>query len=185
MFIYSLLHPLSGWTIHNAFSGLPSVSWLVLPCSHFQVPGHNFQQKWAVCIFMILSNLGSTISLQPAPVFLPGKFHGQRSLASYGPWGGKESDTTERLSREQHLLFPLCSPPSLFCCCCLFLNLDNHFGECGRELYIYNFSKYLLDEFIHHQENIFSVTKSYYIVPIMQLVTHFPHPHFSYKVMSV
>ena len=24
---------------------------------------------------------------QPTPVFLPGKFHGQRSLASYSPWG--------------------------------------------------------------------------------------------------
>ena len=24
---------------------------------------------------------------QPAPVFLPGKFHGQRSLVSYSPWG--------------------------------------------------------------------------------------------------
>ena len=29
------------------------------------------------------------------PVFLPGEFHGQRSLAGYGPWGSKESDTTE------------------------------------------------------------------------------------------
>ena len=24
-----------------------------------------------------------------SPVFLPGKFHGQRSLAGYGPWGHK------------------------------------------------------------------------------------------------
>ena len=31
-------------------------------------------------------------------VFLPGEFHGQRSLAGYGAWGHKESDTTERLS---------------------------------------------------------------------------------------
>ena len=29
-------------------------------------------------------------------VFLPGKFHGQRSLAGYSPWGHKESDTTEQ-----------------------------------------------------------------------------------------
>ena len=29
------------------------------------------------------------------PQFLPGKFHGQRSLAGYSPWGHKESDTTE------------------------------------------------------------------------------------------
>ena len=31
------------------------------------------------------------------PVFLPGKFHGRRSLVGYRPWGCKESDTTERL----------------------------------------------------------------------------------------
>ena len=31
---------------------------------------------------------------QPTPVFLPGKSHGQRSLAGYGPWGHKESDMT-------------------------------------------------------------------------------------------
>ena len=35
--------------------------------------------------------------LQPTPVFLPGKFPGQRSLAGYSPWGLKESDTTEWL----------------------------------------------------------------------------------------
>ena len=29
------------------------------------------------------------------PVFLPGKFHGQRSLVGYSPWGHKVSDTTE------------------------------------------------------------------------------------------
>ena len=33
----------------------------------------------------------------PTPVFWPGKFHGQRSLAGYSSWGCKESDTTERL----------------------------------------------------------------------------------------
>ena len=35
---------------------------------------------------------------QPTPVFLPGKFHGQRSLVGYSPWGRKELDMTERLS---------------------------------------------------------------------------------------
>ena len=28
------------------------------------------------------------------PVFLPGKSHGQMSLAGYGPWGSKELDRT-------------------------------------------------------------------------------------------
>ena len=32
------------------------------------------------------------------PVFLPGKFHGQRSLVGYSPWGLKESDMTEQLT---------------------------------------------------------------------------------------
>ena len=31
-------------------------------------------------------------------VFLPGGFHGQRSLAGYSPWGSKESDTTKWLT---------------------------------------------------------------------------------------
>ena len=40
---------------------------------------------------------------QPTPVFLPGEFYGQRSLAVYRPWGYEESDTTEQLTH---------------CCCC-------------------------------------------------------------------
>ena len=35
---------------------------------------------------------------QPTPVFLPRKFHGQRSLAVYSPWGHKELDMTEQKS---------------------------------------------------------------------------------------
>ena len=36
---------------------------------------------------------------QPTPVFLLGKSHRQRSLASYSTWGRKESDLTEHLAR--------------------------------------------------------------------------------------
>ena len=35
---------------------------------------------------------------QPTPVFLPGEFHGQRSLAGYNPWGHKELATAEWMS---------------------------------------------------------------------------------------
>ena len=35
---------------------------------------------------------------QPTPVFLPGEFHGQRSLVGYSPWGHKESNMTEQLT---------------------------------------------------------------------------------------
>ena len=48
-------------------------------------------------------DLGSTLGQEdplekaielPTPVFLPGEFHGQRSLVGYSPGGLKESDTT-------------------------------------------------------------------------------------------
>ena len=34
----------------------------------------------------------------PTTVFLPGKFHGQKRLAGYSPWGYTELDTSEQLS---------------------------------------------------------------------------------------
>ena len=37
--------------------------------------------------------------LLSTPVFLPGEFHGQRSLAGYSPWGHKESDRTEQVTQ--------------------------------------------------------------------------------------
>ena len=37
---------------------------------------------------------------QRTPVFLPGKFRGQRSLAGYSPWGHKESDTAKQLNNK-------------------------------------------------------------------------------------
>jgi len=47
---------------------------------------------------------------KPTPVFLPGKLHGQRSLAGCSPWGCKESDMTEQVTfniRETLLLLLL------------------------------------------------------------------------------
>ena len=32
----------------------------------------------------------------PTPVFLPGEFHGERSLVSHSPWGHTKSDMTEQ-----------------------------------------------------------------------------------------
>ena len=34
----------------------------------------------------------------PTPIFLPGEFHGERSLAGHSPWVHKESDITEQLT---------------------------------------------------------------------------------------
>ena len=37
----------------------------------------------------------------PTPVFLTGKFHGQKNLVGYSPCGCKELDTTERPTRRE------------------------------------------------------------------------------------
>ena len=56
---------------------------------------------------------------QPTPVFLPGKSHGQRSLAGYCPWGCKELDTAEHACRHATIflvwiaLFPQVPDPPL------------------------------------------------------------------------
>ena len=39
---------------------------------------------------------------QPTPVFLPGRFHGQRSLEGYSLWDRKESDRTEHAHTHTH-----------------------------------------------------------------------------------
>ena len=41
---------------------------------------------------------------QHIPVFLPGKFHGERSLLGYSPWRCKELDKTEQLSSRSRLV---------------------------------------------------------------------------------
>ena len=44
-----------------------------------------------------------TRAWQPIPVFLPGEFHGLKSLMSYSPWGHKDSDMTEQLLWERDI----------------------------------------------------------------------------------
>ena len=60
--------PVPGWILVNRSTGLVVASSFL------------WSRKW-----------------QPTPVFLPGKFHVQRSLAGYSPWGCKELDMTEWL----------------------------------------------------------------------------------------
>ena len=43
--------------------------------------------------------------MQSTPVYLPGKFHGQRGLASYSPWSHKELGMTEQLTQQQKAPF--------------------------------------------------------------------------------
>ena len=60
---------------------------------------------------------------QPAPVFLPGKFHRQRSLAGYRPWGHKELDITEHSSLFQ-IIYP--SPFSVHTSHMTYITLTHH-----------------------------------------------------------
>ena len=43
--------------------------------------------------------------MQPTPVFLLGKSHGQRSLVGYNPWGRKEPDMTDRSHIQKRIRF--------------------------------------------------------------------------------
>ena len=57
-----------------------------------------------------IPGLGRPLENGMAPVFLPGEFHGQRSLAGYSPWGCKELATTEQLTHTQWGTFTILAP---------------------------------------------------------------------------
>ena len=61
-----------------------------IPCTYFSVYHLATIPPWA-------GKIPWSRKWQLTPEFLPGKFHGQRSLAGYSPWGRKESDTTEHI----------------------------------------------------------------------------------------
>ena len=44
---------------------------------------------------------------QPTPVFLPGKFHGQRSLAGYSPWVARVRHDINKHTHPQKFQFSL------------------------------------------------------------------------------
>ena len=58
-----------------------------------------------------ICSLGQEDSLEkgilPTPVFLPGEFHGQRSLVGYSPWNHKGSDMTEQLTHTPQVDKPI------------------------------------------------------------------------------
>ena len=60
---------------------------------------------------------------QPTSVFLPGESHGQRSLASYSPWGHNKLNMTEWLEHAHRDIFD-CHPG------CVFLAWNN--GGCHQ-----------------------------------------------------
>ena len=69
----------------HSFGDFLSGPVIITPCFHCR--GHKFYPQFR-----------NKIQWHPTPVLLPGKFHGQRSLVGYRPWGRKEWDTTEQLT---------------------------------------------------------------------------------------
>ena len=62
----------------------------------------------------------------PFQLFLPEKSHGQKSLAGYRPWGGKESDTTELPSTAQWIAHQILY---LFLSSCVLQLVSNTFSD--------------------------------------------------------
>ena len=78
------------WTIFKVFIESVSQGALVIknpPCQCRRCEGFGFH-LW-------VRKIPWSRKWHPSSVFLPGKFHGQRSLVGYSPWGHKELDTTE------------------------------------------------------------------------------------------
>ena len=71
-------HPIISHVLRRALKGFPGGSVAKNPpaAQKMQVQSLPWRRKW-----------------QPTPVFLPGKFHGQRRLAGSGPWGSQKSQT--------------------------------------------------------------------------------------------
>ena len=93
------------------FLPLLKIDWCVWV--HFQtrysfplihISGLTMQETWETWVNPWVGKILWSKKWQPAPVFVPGQFHGQRSLADYSPWGCKESDMIEQLNNNKYLI---------------------------------------------------------------------------------
>ena len=79
-----------------------SISFWFSPCLDRELLGSSYSKESACHVGPRFSPWVRKISWKRAwqltPVFLPGKSHGQRSLAGYIPWGHKEWDKTGQLT---------------------------------------------------------------------------------------
>ena len=71
--------------------GVDWLTWVAQPVENLPAVWENWVDLW-------VRKIPRRREGQPTPVFLPGEFHGQRSLTGRSPWGHKEWDMTERLS---------------------------------------------------------------------------------------
>ena len=78
---------------------IPSTLWLSLVAQSVK----SLPATWETWVQSLGQEDPLEKEMAPAPVFLPGEFHGQRNLVGYSPWGHKESDMTEYF--HFHLIF--------------------------------------------------------------------------------
>jgi len=79
---------------------------------------------------------------------LPGKSHGQRSLAGYIPWGRKESDTTEEPNNNSNSLESLMNTDddSLTIKICLVTKVYKEFMDPLKKIHKFQMKKFLPEE---------------------------------------
>ena len=82
---------------------------------------HVWLRWWRICLQCRRPGFGPWVGKipwrrewLPTPVCFPGESHGQRSLASYSPWGHKELDKTEWLIYT-HIIFTHIRNPTRQC----------------------------------------------------------------------
>ena len=102
------------WTRLSNFSTLAwKIPWTEDPGRLQSMRLLRVRHDWATSLWLF-TFMHRRRKWQPTPVFLPGKSHGQRSLAGYSPWGCKESDMTDRLTLSLSFSLPkTCSAASL------------------------------------------------------------------------
>ena len=61
------------------------------------------QETPETCFWFLIGKGPWRRKCQPAPVFFPGKSHGQRVPTGYSPWGCKESDMTDWVTKNTHM----------------------------------------------------------------------------------
>ena len=65
----------------------------------------------------------------PIPVFLPGEFHGQRSLVGFTTWGREESDMTEQITLKHYNHWKKCGDSQSWACKKYKYTLHHHYSE--------------------------------------------------------
>ena len=118
--ISTSMYFMKSWVfLYFQIQNIPRVLFLASLISHLYFPSDG---RESACNAGDMGSIpGSGRSLEkgngfPTPVFLPREFHGQRSLASYSPWGCREPDMTEwltlfyreNLTPHTYYLFNLC-----------------------------------------------------------------------------